>query len=600
MVKLFKIAKSESEAHSSSSNLKWPSANFFFNWAVIYEVIRKGISSSVWTLAASAVIFSCSLSPKEESIPLADFSFENAPCNAPCEVSFTNTSTADLTEFIWDFGDGSSPSNLKNPKRVYDQSGSFTVTLKANGKNGKAEVSKVVTILGPLPKADFIINDNNSPAPGTISFTNTSINATRYLWEFGDGSSSEDKDPKHTYTVKGNYTVKLKAINNLGENLASKTVTILAGNFFKTYDVTSSSSLTPLHAVQMTDGRYHLLFQLGISYYSMVVEKNGEVDIAQSRKNLNVKDIINPIHTLSVSDGGFVIAGTDPNSINRSKMKVIKINPTQSIGSTKILKYTSGSRFSKVNALMETVKGEISLIGVDDIPKKDFTPEKSSIGLAILKANDLSIIDTTSLNAWILIDDFVIEYTEGVQGFSMSSNSNGTYSIFSEGASSIDATLRKIFLSWDGPHSNALHTRGKIINAPVLPAETKILSSNAFNFLLSLSKPATLIKTDQEGNVLDQLKNYFPADLFLEDAIVDKNNHLVICGTVFLGGKRSVYFSKLDDNLKEVMAKPNFEGIDILAVASVTQTSDNGYLIFGLKDGNNLFLIKTNKDGKIE
>ena len=39
----------------------------------------------------------------------------------------------------------------------------------------------------------------------------------RYLWEFGDGSSSTDESPVHTYTAEGNYTVKLNMMTSLGE-----------------------------------------------------------------------------------------------------------------------------------------------------------------------------------------------------------------------------------------------------------------------------------------------------------------------------------------------------------------------------------------------
>ncbi len=45
--------------------------------------------------------------------------------------------------------------------------------------------------------------------PVTVKFTNTSSNATTYKWDFGDGTTSTDKDPSHEYTKAGSYTVKL-------------------------------------------------------------------------------------------------------------------------------------------------------------------------------------------------------------------------------------------------------------------------------------------------------------------------------------------------------------------------------------------------------
>ena len=54
--------------------------------------------------------------------------------------------------------------------------------------------------------------------PLKVKFSNFSGGPPiRYLWEFGDGSSSTDDSPIHTYTAEGNYTVKLNMMTSLGE-----------------------------------------------------------------------------------------------------------------------------------------------------------------------------------------------------------------------------------------------------------------------------------------------------------------------------------------------------------------------------------------------
>jgi PKD repeat protein len=61
-----------------------------------------------------------------------------------------------------------------------------------------------------------------------IDFSNTSISATDFEWTFGDGSSSTDKDPTHTYAANGEYTVTLKAADLLGQSsTTSQTVTLV-------------------------------------------------------------------------------------------------------------------------------------------------------------------------------------------------------------------------------------------------------------------------------------------------------------------------------------------------------------------------------------
>jgi len=62
----------------------------------------------------------------------------------------------------------------------------------------------------------------------TITFTNTSTNATSYAWNFGDGATSAVTNPAHAYTSAGNYTVQLTATGSGGESTATNNVTITA------------------------------------------------------------------------------------------------------------------------------------------------------------------------------------------------------------------------------------------------------------------------------------------------------------------------------------------------------------------------------------
>lgn len=82
----------------------------------------------------------------------------------------------------------------------------------------------------PQPVAGFTFSaayNNNTHAPATISFTNTSTDAYDYLWDFGDGTTSTATSTSHKYTTAGNYTVKLKSSASGESNTISKTVNIL-------------------------------------------------------------------------------------------------------------------------------------------------------------------------------------------------------------------------------------------------------------------------------------------------------------------------------------------------------------------------------------
>lgn len=68
------------------------------------------------------------------------------------------------------------------------------------------------------PAADFSVN-TTSTCGGSVTFTDqTSNNPTSWLWDFGDGSTSTQQNPVHTYTSSGNYSVQLTASNPYGNN----------------------------------------------------------------------------------------------------------------------------------------------------------------------------------------------------------------------------------------------------------------------------------------------------------------------------------------------------------------------------------------------
>jgi PKD repeat protein len=75
-----------------------------------------------------------------------------------------------------------------------------------------------------LPEAKFQINGGFRPAPVTIELENLTTNADSYMWDFGDGSTSTEKNPSHTYTEPGNYTIRLVATNEDGDNQTSQNV----------------------------------------------------------------------------------------------------------------------------------------------------------------------------------------------------------------------------------------------------------------------------------------------------------------------------------------------------------------------------------------
>ncbi|HEY3363403.1 MAG TPA: PKD domain-containing protein [Methanosarcina sp.] len=158
---------------------------------------------------------------------VADFSTSSTSGNAPLKVTFTDKSTGSPTSWLWTFGDGTR-SKSKNTVHTYTKPGTYTATLTIKSANG-ATASKFVTItVTQLPVADFSVNTTNGFAPLSVQFTDKSTGATGWNWNFGDGATSTDKNPVHTYSKKGTYSANL-TVNN-ANGATSKVVKIIVKN----------------------------------------------------------------------------------------------------------------------------------------------------------------------------------------------------------------------------------------------------------------------------------------------------------------------------------------------------------------------------------
>ncbi|GAB3169312.1 hypothetical protein GCM10027291_19580 [Telluribacter humicola] len=159
--------------------------------------------------------------------PVAAFSISNNGCTAPCTVSFTNQSS-NASSYEWTFGDNTS-STQTSPTKQYNQAGSYTVRLTANGQGGSSSTEKTVTVFAPAAAvAAFSASNNGCTAPCTVNFTNQSSNANSYEWNFGDNTTSTQPNPTKQYTKAGNYVVKLTATGQGGSHSTEQTINIAA------------------------------------------------------------------------------------------------------------------------------------------------------------------------------------------------------------------------------------------------------------------------------------------------------------------------------------------------------------------------------------
>ena len=154
-------------------------------------------------------------------VPVPNFTATPTLGTVPVTVQFTDLTTNDPQAWIWDFGDGSlSGIYDRNPVHTYNAPGTYNVTLSVPYNGEYVSVTReyyIVVVTHPV--ASFTASPTSGNAPLFVQFTDTSDgNPTGWVWRFGDGSMSTQKNPYHVYNKVGNYTVSLSVSNRGGSD----------------------------------------------------------------------------------------------------------------------------------------------------------------------------------------------------------------------------------------------------------------------------------------------------------------------------------------------------------------------------------------------
>ena len=157
--------------------------------------------------------------------PTAAFSGAPTTGTAPLTVNFSDQSTGGPTSWAWDFGDGNT-STAQNPSHTYATPGVYTVSLMATNSAGSdtaTQVDYITVNAPPPPTAAFNGTPTTGTAPLTVNFSDQSTGSpTSWAWDFGDGGTSAQQNPSHTYATPGVYTVSLTATNSAGSDTATR------------------------------------------------------------------------------------------------------------------------------------------------------------------------------------------------------------------------------------------------------------------------------------------------------------------------------------------------------------------------------------------
>ena len=158
------------------------------------------------------------------SLPEAVINMDNNEGCPSLDVQFYGDQSERGTRYFWSFPGGNPlESTEPNPLVSYDNPGTYDVTLIVeNGLGRDTLVMADAVTVEDTPTADFDFQRNDY----TVNFNNMSSFAHSYLWDFGDGNTSNEENPEHTYGGDGNYTVRLGAINDCDTNFIELTISV--------------------------------------------------------------------------------------------------------------------------------------------------------------------------------------------------------------------------------------------------------------------------------------------------------------------------------------------------------------------------------------
>ncbi len=156
--------------------------------------------------------------------PAVDFTFDPASPATGQEVSFTATAQ-NATTFAWSSVPAGFTADTQNPKFTFATAGTYQVTLRATGPGGSTNVTKPITVTAGV-SANFTFAPAEPEAGQEITFTNQSVNATTFAWDFGNGQTSTQQNPRLTYGQAGTFNVRLTARGASGEVSVTKAVLV--------------------------------------------------------------------------------------------------------------------------------------------------------------------------------------------------------------------------------------------------------------------------------------------------------------------------------------------------------------------------------------
>ena len=198
---------------TTSNSINCPSAR------VLHTAVWTGEGMIVWDGSPVTQNGGIYYPPQASCTTTCIASVSPATGTVPLTVNFTATAApsncSGVPSFSWAFGDGGTSAE-QNPMHTYKTSGVYiwTLTVTIDGNNCDQNGTVVVNPPPCTITCEASANPTSGISPLTVSFSASAIpldctGTPTFAWTFGDGGSSTEQNPSHTYTGAETYTWEL-------------------------------------------------------------------------------------------------------------------------------------------------------------------------------------------------------------------------------------------------------------------------------------------------------------------------------------------------------------------------------------------------------
>lgn len=218
---------------------------------------------------------------------------------------YSITALDHVNSYIWTLPNGATgTSNTTSITVDFTNAQSGTISVIGVNDCGQGSPSTMNITVNAKPIAAFV----PTIASTYVTFTNQSTNnPTSYFWSFGDGNSSNEVSPSHTYTQTGSYTATLIAFNDCGSDTTSQQIQITSIGI----EEVQTASYVELYPNPSNDGNFNLVYYtqnrelalftiyntIGKVVYSESIEKSAGINTV----NISLSDLSKGVYYLKTN-----------------------------------------------------------------------------------------------------------------------------------------------------------------------------------------------------------------------------------------------------------------------------------------------------------